>query len=83
MGWLRGVFEQVFDEHGHFMKLYYHFINTAPFYEALLPHLSSYYHDCSGTTSQVTTRAPQAGFELATNGHGNQFYAMIANLDKT
>ena len=36
-----------------------------------------YYHDCSGRIPGHTTRAPQVGFELETNGF--QFYA-IANL---
>ena len=39
-----------------------------------------YYHDCSGRIPGHTTRVPQVGFELETNGF--QFYA-IANLDKT
>ena len=39
-----------------------------------------YYHDCSGRISGHTTREPQVGFELETNGF--QVYA-ITNLDKT
>ena len=39
-----------------------------------------YYHDCSGRIPGHTTRVPQVGFELETNGF--QFYA-IATLDNT
>ena len=42
---------------------------------------AAYYHDCSGRIPGHTTRAPPVGFELETNGF--QFYAIIANLDKT